>query len=162
LQRELHRKVKGSKNREKVRQKIARLYVLISDVRRDMLDQFTTRLVRENQVLVVEDLSVVTLMRARSGKGWRRKAKLNQAIADASWGESVRQLRYKCEWYGRTLVTVDRFFPSTRRCSSCHAMGPKMDVSVRQWTCAECGAVHDRDVNAAVNLQDEGMRLLAV
>ena len=66
------------------------------------------------------------------------------------------------EWYGRRLVVVDRFFPSTRRCSACHAMGPKMDVSVRQWTCAQCGVCHDRDVNAAVNLRDEGLRLLAV
>jgi putative transposase len=159
LQRELHRKVKGSRNREKVRRRIARLYALIGDVRRDMLDQFTTRLVRENQVLVVEDLSIVTLLRPARGKGRRRKAKLSQAIIDAGWGELLRQLRYKCEWYGRTLVVVDRFFPSTRRCSACHAKGPKLDVSVREWTCAECGAVHDRDVNAAVNLRDEGMRL---
>ncbi|MEU9323831.1 RNA-guided endonuclease TnpB family protein [Streptomyces canus] len=161
LQRELHRKVRGSKNRQKVREKIARLYALISDVRRDMLNRLTTRLVRENQVLVVEDLSVRTLMRAARGKGRRRKAKLNEAIVDASWGELLRQLRYKCEWYGRTLVVVDRFFPSTRRCSACHVMGPRMDVSVRHWTCAECGALHDRDVNAAVNLRAEGLRLLA-
>ncbi|KQW16864.1 RNA-guided endonuclease TnpB family protein [Streptomyces sp. Root369] len=161
LQRELHRKVRGSKNRQKVREKIARLYALISDVRRDMLNQVTTRLVRENQVLVVEDLSVKTLMRVARGKGRGRKAKLNQAIKDASWGELLRQLRYKCEWYGRTLVVADRFFPSTRRCSACHVMGPRMDVSVRKWTCAECGALHDRDVNAAVNLRDEGLRLLA-
>ncbi|MFF7545386.1 RNA-guided endonuclease InsQ/TnpB family protein [Streptomyces canus] len=161
LQRELHRKVRGSRNRQKVREKIARLYALISDVRRDMLNQLTTRLVRENQVLVVEDLSVRTLMRVARGKGRGRKAKLNQAIMDASWGELLRQLRYKCEWYGRTLVVVDRFFPSTRRCSACHVMGPRMDVSVRKWTCAECGALHDRDVNAAVNLRDEGLRLLA-
>ncbi|WLW54075.1 RNA-guided endonuclease InsQ/TnpB family protein [Streptomyces sp. YU58] len=161
LQRELHRKVRGSKNRQKVREKIARLYALISDVRRDMLNRVTTRLVRENQVLVVEDLSVATLVRSARGKGRRRKAKLNQAILDASWGELLRQLRYKCEWYGRTLVVVDRFFPSTRRCSACHVVGPKMDVSVRQWTCDECGALHDRDVNAAMNLRDEGLRLLA-
>ncbi|WBO65482.1 RNA-guided endonuclease InsQ/TnpB family protein [Streptomyces camelliae] len=161
LQRELHRKVKGSKNRGKVRQKIGRLYALIRDVRRDMLDQLTTRLVRENQVLVVEDLSVVNLTRAARGKGRKHKARLNQAITDAAWGELLRLLRYKCEWYGRKLVVVDRFFPSTRRCSACHAMGPRMDVSVRQWTCAECGALHDRDVNAAVNLRDEGVRLLA-
>ncbi|WP_406125853.1 transposase [Streptomyces canus] len=161
LQRELHRKVRGSKNRQKVREKIARLYALISDVRRDMLNQLTTRLVRENQVLVVEDLSVGTLMSAARGKGRRRKAKLNQAIVDASWGELLRQMRYKCEWYGRTLVVVDRFFPSTRRCSACHVVGPRMDVSVRQWTCAGCGILHDRDVNAAVNLRDEGLRLLA-
>ncbi|WP_442819097.1 RNA-guided endonuclease InsQ/TnpB family protein [Streptomyces sp. NBC_01235] len=133
----------------------------MTDVRRDMLDQLTTRLVRENQVLVVEDLSVATLSRAGRGKGRRRKAKLNQAILDASWGELLRQLRYKCEWYGRELVVVDRFFPSTRRCSACQAVGQRLDVSVRRWTCSGCGAVHDRDVNAAVNLRDEGLRLLA-
>ncbi|UUU23115.1 RNA-guided endonuclease InsQ/TnpB family protein [Streptomyces sp. DSM 40750] len=159
LQRELHKKVKGSKNRNKIRQKIARVYALISDVRKDMLDKFTTRLVRENQVLVVEDLSILTLLRPARGKGRRRKAKLNEAIIDAGWGELLRQLRYKCEWYGRTLVIVDRFFPSTRQCSACQAKGPRMDVSVREWICAECGAGHDRDVNAAVNLRDEGMRL---
>ncbi|MEU6228787.1 RNA-guided endonuclease TnpB family protein [Streptomyces sp. NPDC047042] len=159
LQRELHRKVRGSANRDRVRRKIARLYALIGDVRRDMLDQFTTRLVRENQVLVVEDLAVGNLLRPARGKGRRRKAKLNEAIVDAGWGELLRQLRYKCEWYGRTLVIVDRFFPSTRRCSACHTKGPKLDVSVREWTCGECGVVHDRDVNAAVNLRDEGLRL---
>ncbi|MFE4048845.1 RNA-guided endonuclease InsQ/TnpB family protein [Streptomyces sp. YIM B13518] len=159
LQRELHKKTRGSRNRDKVRRRIARLYALIGDVRRDMLDKLTTRLVRENQVLVVEDLSVVTLMRAARGKGRRRKAKLNEAILDAGWGELLRLLRYKCEWYGRTLVIVDRFFPSTRRCSACHTKGLGMDLSVRRWVCAECGAVHDRDVNAAVNIRDEGMRL---
>ncbi|MGW9495988.1 RNA-guided endonuclease InsQ/TnpB family protein [Streptomyces prasinus] len=159
LQRELHRKVKGSKNREKARRKIACLYARIRDVRKDMLDQLTTHLVRENQVLVVEDLSVATLMRGASGKGGRRKTGLITAIRDAAWGELLRQLAYKCEWYGRTLVMVDRFFPSTRRCSACHVKGSSLHVSVRHWSCAACGAVHDRDVNAAVNLRDEGMRL---
>ncbi|MGW0555539.1 RNA-guided endonuclease InsQ/TnpB family protein [Streptomyces sp. NPDC002926] len=157
-QRELHRKQKGSKNRDKARKRIARLYALMNDVRRDMLDRFTTRLVRENQVLVVEDLRIANLMRSAAGKGRRRKAGLNQSIIDASWGELLRQLRYKCQWYGRTLVILDRFFPSTRRCSACHTKGPRLDVSVREWTCAECGAVHDRDENAAVNLRDEGRR----
>ncbi|MFF9913736.1 RNA-guided endonuclease InsQ/TnpB family protein [Streptomyces sp. NPDC013457] len=158
-QRALHRKQRGSKNREKARTRIARLYTLIGDVRRDLLDQFTTRLVRENQVLVVEDLPIANLMRPAKGKGRRRKAKLNQALKDAAWGELLRQLRYKCEWYGRTLVIVDRFFPSTRRCSVCHTKGPRLDVSVREWVCAQCGVVHGRDANAAVNLRDEGMRL---
>ena len=158
-QRSLHRKKKGSKNRGKARERIARLYGTISDIRRDLLDQFTTRLVRENQVLVVEDLPITNLMRPAKGKGRRRKAKLNQAIMDAAWGELLRQLRYKCEWYGRTLVIVDRFFPSTRRCSACHTKGPRLDVSVREWACSECGVAHSRDVNAAVNLRDEGMRL---
>ncbi|MFE7046221.1 RNA-guided endonuclease InsQ/TnpB family protein [Streptomyces atratus] len=159
LQRGLHRNNKGSKNWGKARVRIARLYALIGDVRRDMLDQLTTRLVRENQVLVVEDLAIANLMRAAVGKGRRRKSRLNKSISDAAWGELLRQLRYKCAWYGRTLVIVDRFFPSTRRCSCCHAKGPSLDVSVREWTCAECGATHDRDVNAARNLRDEGMRL---
>ncbi|MEU2677226.1 RNA-guided endonuclease TnpB family protein [Streptomyces sp. NPDC007107] len=159
LQRGLHRKKKGSANRGKARERIARLYALISDVRRDMLDQLTTRLVRENQVLVVEDLAIMNLLRPAVGRGRRRKAALSRSIMDAAWGELLRQLRYKCAWYGRTLVIVDRFFPSTRRCSDCHAKGPSLDLSVREWTCAECGAVHDRDVNAARNLRDEGMRL---
>jgi putative transposase len=159
LQQDLHRKVRGSRNREKARQEIARLYALIGDVRKDMLDQLTTRLVRENQVLVVEDLSVASLMSAGKGEGRGRKARLNESIADASWGELLRMLTYKCAWYGRTLVVVDRFFPSTRRCSACRATGPKLDVSIRAWTCAECGVRHDRDVNAAVNLREEGARL---
>lgn len=159
LQRGLHRKKRGSKNRGKARERVARLYALISDVRRDMLDQLTTRLVRENQVLVVEDLAIMNLLRPAAGKGRRRKARLSQSIMDAAWGELLRQVRYKCAWYGRTLVIVDRFFPSTRRCADCHAKGPSLDVSVREWTCAECGAVHDRDENAARNLREEGMRL---
>ncbi|WP_329381487.1 transposase [Streptomyces sp. NBC_01351] len=159
LQRSLHRKPKGSKNRGKVRERIARLYASIGDVRRDLLDQFTTRLVRENQVLVVEDLPIANLLRTATGKHRKRKAALNRSIFDAAWGELLRQLRYKCAWYGRTLVIVDRFFPSTRRCSACHTKGPKLDVSIREWTCAECGASHNRDTNAAVNLRDEGMRL---
>ncbi|MEU8775118.1 RNA-guided endonuclease TnpB family protein [Streptomyces sp. NPDC048606] len=159
LQRDLHRKERGSKNRGKARERIARLYAKIGDVRRDLLDRFTTRLVRENQVLVVEDLAIGNLMRAGTGTGRRRKAALNRSIGDAAWGELLRQLTYKCAWYGRTLVVVDRFFPSTRRCSACHAKGPRQDVSIRAWTCAECGAAHDRDTNAAVNLHDEGMRI---
>lgn len=110
-------------------------------------------------MLVVEDLSIAGLMRPASGKGRRRKAGLIRSIVDAAWGELLRQLRYKCEWYGRTLVIVDRFFPSTRRCSACHTKGPRLDPSVREWACAECGVTHDRDENAAVNLRDEGMRL---
>ncbi|MFI7238743.1 RNA-guided endonuclease InsQ/TnpB family protein [Streptomyces cyaneofuscatus] len=159
LQRSLHRKKKGSKNREKARQEIARLYALIGDVRRDALDQLTTRLVRENQVLVAEDLSIASLVRSPKGKGRRRKAGLNRAILDASWGELLKQLLYKCAWYGRTLVIVDRFFPSTRRCSACGVTGPKLDLAVRGWSCGGCGAVHDRDVNAARNLREEGTRV---
>ncbi|WP_457786212.1 RNA-guided endonuclease InsQ/TnpB family protein [[Kitasatospora] papulosa] len=106
LQRGLHRKKKGSANRDKARERIARLYALISDARKDMLDQLTTRLVRENQVLVVEDLAITNLLRPATGRGRRRKAGLIRSIKDAAWGELLRQLRYKCAWYGRTLVIV--------------------------------------------------------
>ncbi|MFI8937995.1 RNA-guided endonuclease InsQ/TnpB family protein [Streptomyces syringium] len=159
LQRQLHRKKRGSKNRAKARRSIARLYARIGDVRKDVLDQLTTRLVRENQVLVVEDLDIESLKRDRPGMHRRLRARLNEAISDAGWGELLRQLAYKAEWYGRTLVVVSRYFPSTQLCSTCHTgSGPK-DLSVRVWTCAGCAAVHDRDVNAAVNLRKEGLRL---
>ncbi|MET3984799.1 RNA-guided endonuclease TnpB family protein [Streptomyces sp. PvR034] len=150
LQKELHRKQKGSNNRGKARLKIAKLYASITDIRTDSLDQLTTRLVRENQALVVEDLAVANLMRTKT---------LRNSMADASWGTLLEMLRYKAAWYGRTVVVVDRFFPSTRRCSACHAKGERHALSVRSWTCGACGAVHDRDGNAAVNLRDEGVRL---
>ncbi|MER5775714.1 transposase [Streptomyces sp. NPDC002039] len=159
LQKDLHRKQKGSRNRGKARERIAKLHASLSDARQDGLDQLTTRLVRENQVLVVEDLAVAQLTRASSGATRRGKAGLNRSILDAAWGEFLRLLRYKCAWYGRTLVIVDRFFPSTRRCSACRTKGERLDLSVRSWSCAACGATHDRDVNAAVNLRDEGLRL---
>ncbi|QYA95039.1 transposase [Streptomyces anulatus] len=159
LQRSLHRKQRGSRNRERARQEIARLYALIGDVRRDALDRLTTRLVRENQVLVVENLSIASLVRSPEGKNRRRKAGLNRSILDASWSTLLRRLQYKCAWYGRTLVLVDRFFPSTRRCSACGTNGPKLDLAVRGWSCGGCGAEHDRDVNAARNLRHEGIRM---
>ncbi|PSJ26653.1 transposase [Streptosporangium nondiastaticum] len=159
LQRQLHRKKRGSSNRNKARLAIARLYARISDIRKDMLDQLTTRLVRENQVLVVEDLDIAGMKRDRPGMQARRKARLNEAISDAGWSELLRQLTYKAEWYGRTLVVVDRHFPSTRRCSACHTLSGPKELSVRVWTCALCGTERDRDVNAAINLREEGLRL---
>ncbi|MEU1374055.1 RNA-guided endonuclease TnpB family protein [Streptomyces triculaminicus] len=159
LQRQLHRKQRGSGNREKVRLAIARLYARIGDVRRDLLDQLTTRLVRENQVLVVEDLDIEGLKRRRSGMDKRLRARLNEGITDAGWGALLRRLAYKAEWYGRTLVVVDPHYPSTRICSHCQAVAGPTDLSVRAWTCAACGATHDRDGNAAVNLREEGLRL---
>ncbi|MCQ8769092.1 RNA-guided endonuclease InsQ/TnpB family protein [Streptomyces telluris] len=159
LQRQLHHKKRGSSNRNKVRLAIARLYARIRDVRKNMLDQLTTRLVRENQVLVVEDLDIAGMKRDRSGMQARRRARLNEAISDGGWGELLQQLTYKAEWYGRTLVVVNRHFPSTLRCSACHTNGGPKDLSVRVWACAMCGAEHDRDVNAAVNLREEGLRL---
>jgi putative transposase len=146
-QRELARKEKGSANRAKTKQRVARLYARITDRRRDHLHKVTTRLVRENQVIAVEDLAVHNLVKNRS---------LARAISDASWRQLRFMLEYKARWYGRTLVTVDRWFPSSKLCSACGVLQGKMPLHVREWECA-CGAVHDRDVNAARNVLAAGL-----
>lgn len=146
-QRALARKAKGSNNRAKARLKVARVHARITDRRRDHLHKVTTRLVRENQVIAVEDLTVRNMVRNHS---------LARAISDASWREFRSMLEYKAQWYGRTLVAVDRWFPSSRLCSACGALQEKMPLNVRTWECA-CGAVHDRDVNAARNILAAGL-----
>ncbi|GAA3119681.1 RNA-guided endonuclease TnpB family protein [Nonomuraea salmonea] len=146
-QRALARKEKGSNNRAKARARVAGVYARIADRRRDHLHKVTTRLVRENQVIAVEDLTVRTMVRNRS---------LARAISDASWRELRSMLEYKARWYGRTVVAVDRWFPSSKLCSQCGALREKMPLNVREWMCA-CGAVHDRDVNAARNVLAAGL-----
>jgi putative transposase len=146
-QRALARKEKGSNNRAKARLKVARAHARIADRRRDFLHKVTTRLVRENQVIAVEDLTVRNMVKTHS---------LARAISDASWRELRSMLEYKAQWYGRTLVAVDRWFPSSKLCSACGALQEKMPLNVREWTCA-CGAVHDRDVNAARNVLAAGL-----
>jgi putative transposase len=146
-QRALARKEKGSNNRAKARLKVARVYARITDRRRDHLHKVTTRLVRENQVIAVEDLTVRNMVKNHS---------LARAISDASWRELRSMLEYKARWYGRTLVAVDRWFPSSKLCSACGALQEKMPLNVRTWECA-CGAVHDRDVNAARNVLAAGL-----
>ncbi|QYC41968.1 putative transposase [Nonomuraea coxensis DSM 45129] len=141
-QRALARKQKGSNNRAKARLRVAKIYARIADRRRDYLHKVTTRLVRENQVIAVEDLAVRNLLKNHA---------LARAISDAGWRELLRMLEYKTDWYGRTLVVVDRFFPSSKLCSVCGALREEMPLSVREWTCA-CGAIHDREVNAAQNM----------
>lgn len=147
LSRSLARKVKGSKNYEKARVKLAKLHAKISDRRRDTLHKLSTRLVHENQVIAVEDLNV---------KGMVRNRRLSRAISDVGWGEFVRQLAYKCEWYGRTLVKCDRFFPSSKTCNVCGVIRESLRLDIRCWTCDACGAEHDRDVNAAKNILAAG------
>ncbi|MFE0459202.1 RNA-guided endonuclease InsQ/TnpB family protein [Kitasatospora sp. NPDC058965] len=150
-QRELARKAKGSNNREKARRKVARVHARIADQRRDFLHKLTTRLVHENQVVVIEDLTVRTML---------KNGKLSRAISDASWSELRTMLEYKTGWYGRELITVDRWFPSSKRCSACGSIRNTMPLSVREWTC-DCGAVHDRDVNAAKNILAAGLAVTA-
>ncbi|MFG1754271.1 RNA-guided endonuclease InsQ/TnpB family protein [Streptosporangium sandarakinum] len=145
-QRALARTAKGSANRAKARRKVARVHARISDRRTDFLHKLTTRLVRENQTVVIEDLTVRTLVKNHS---------LARAISDASWRRMRPMLEYKTAWYGRELVVVDRFFPSSRLCSVCGIVQSTMPLSVREWECA-CGVSHDRDVNAARNILAAG------
>jgi putative transposase len=147
-QRELSRKAKGSANRVKARRKVARIHARITDRRHDVLHQLTTRLVRENQTLVIEDLTVRTMVRNRS---------LARAIGDAAWSQFRSMLEYKAAWYGREVVAMDRFFPSSRLCSACGTLQERMPLHVRTWTCEGCGTTHDRDVNAAQNLLAAGL-----
>lgn len=146
-QRDLARKAKGSANRAKARLRVAKVYARIADRRRDFLHKLSTRLVRENQAIAVEDLTVRNMVKNR---------KLARAISDASWRELRSMLEYKAAWYGRELVAVDRWFPSSKLCSACGTLQERMPLSVREWTCA-CGAVHDRDVNAAKNVLAAGL-----
>ena len=148
LQKALSRKVKGSNNRYKARLKVAKVHAEISDARQDFLHKLTTRLVRENQTIAVEDLAVKNMLKNR---------KLSQAISDASWGELVRQLEYKCDWYGRRFVKIDRWFPSSKRCGHCGHVVEKLPLNVREWDCPKCGTNHDRDVNAAKNILAAGL-----
>jgi IS605 OrfB family transposase len=120
----------------------------IVDARTDFLHKLTTQLVRENQTIAVEDLAIKNLVKNR---------KLALAISDASWGELIRQLTYKCQWYGPELIKIDRWFPSSKRCGNCGHVVEKLPLNVREWDCSKCGAHHDRDLNAAKNILAAGL-----
>jgi putative transposase len=145
-QRRLARKKKGSKNREKAKRKVARAHARVRRARADFHHKLSRRIISENQVICVENLSV---------KGMAR-TKLAKSIADAGWSSFIDMLKYKAKWYGRELIQIDRFAPTTRTCSGCGVVHGQKELSVREWTCEDCGAEHDRDVNAAINIMVAG------
>jgi putative transposase len=142
-QRALSRKQKGSKNREKARLVLAKKHEKIANQRKDFLHKLSNKITDENQVIVIETMRSSNMM---------KNHKLAKAIGDVSWSEFCRQLAYKAEWKGRTLIKADRFYPSTQICSACGHRDGKKALHIRDWTCPACGATHDRDINASKNL----------
>jgi putative transposase len=151
LQRCVSRKVRGSNNRRKAGLKVARLHARISDTRRDTLQKFTTKIIRENQAIFVEGLNVAGMVKNHN---------LAKHIADAAFGEIFRELEYKATWYGRTYLPLDRYFPSSKLCSSCGHLLEELPLSIREWDCPACGVHHDRDINAAIHIKKAGQYLL--
>ena len=153
-QRKLSHKVKGSKNWNNQKIKVARIYEKIHNTRIDNLHKISHKLVSENQVIVSEDLSVSNMVKNRN---------LAKAISDCGWYELTRQISYKSDWNNRQYIKVDRFFASSQMCNCCgYVNKDTKDLSVRKWTCPQCGVIHDRDINAAINILNEGLRLLDV
>ena len=151
LQRQLSNKVIGSHNRYKAKVKLARKHEKINNIKINYIHNITTQLVRENQTIVIEDLNV---------KGMMKNHNLAKSIQELSIHETFRQLKYKCEWYGRDLIVVDRWFPSSKLCSVCDYKYKNLSLNERVWLCPVCGTKHDRDYNAATNIENEGKRIL--
>ncbi len=151
-QRVMAKKQKGSANRAKARLKVARIHARIKDQRHDQLHKLSTRLVRENQTVLIEDLSVRNMVRNHS---------LAKSISDAGWFEFRRQLEYKADWYGREVIAIDRWYPSSKTCSACGHLLSSLPLNIREWTCPECSAIQDRDVNAAKVIKAVGLTVSA-
>jgi len=152
LQKRLSKKKKGSNNRNKARLKVAKLHARIADTRKDFLHKLSTKLINENQVIAVESLAVSNMLKNR---------KLAKSISDAGWSEFVRQLEYKAKWYGRTLIGIDKWYPSSKRCNTCGHTIATLSLNTRTWECPSCKTSHDRDVNAAKNILTAGLAGLA-
>ncbi|WP_433352738.1 RNA-guided endonuclease InsQ/TnpB family protein [Microtetraspora malaysiensis] len=151
-QRRMARKQRGSNNRVKARAKVARAHTKVADARADFLHKTSARLVRDHDVIVIEDLAVKNMVRNRS---------LAKAISDSGWGEFRRQLEYKAAKYGRHLIVIDRWYPSSKACSACGHLLAALSLGTRRWTCPGCGTLHDRDINAAKNILAAGRAVSA-
>src|SRR6266699_411706 len=151
-QRRHAKKQKGSKSRQKARRKVAKIHARIADRRRDYQHKLSTKLIRENQVVCVESLQVKNMV---------QNHRLAKAINDVGWGEFVRQLDYKAQWYGRTLVKIDKFYPSSKRCHHCGHVLDSLSLEIRHWVCPECQMEHERDINAAQNVLAAGLAVSA-
>lgn len=152
LQKQLSRKQNGSNNRNKARIKLAKVYKRITDKKQYYLHQVSNYLIDENQVICMEDLNV---------SGMLKNHKLAENIQELKLGEFRRMLEYKANWYGRKLVFVDRFYPSSKTCNHCGYINKNLKLSDRQWICPDCGKIIERDYNAALNIRDEGIRLIS-
>ncbi|MGF7535691.1 RNA-guided endonuclease TnpB family protein [Bacillus mexicanus] len=145
-------KLIDAKNYQKQKIKVARLHEKVKNQRQDFLHKLSTDLVKNHDVIVIEDLHT---------EGMLKNRKLSKAISDVSWSEFVSMITYKADWYGKTIIKIDRWFPSSQICNNCgHQDGPK-PLNIRTWTCNNCGCAHDRDINAAMNIKNEGLRLIA-
>jgi putative transposase len=152
-QKRLAKKQKGSSNRNKARKAVAKVHEKITRCREDFLHKLSRKLVDENQVIVVENLAVKNMV---------KNHKLAKSISDCGWGQFCTMLKYKAEWKGKYYIEVDRFFPSSKTCNNCLNQVDSLTLDMRLWQCPKCGTIHDRDINAAKNIRDEGLRILAV
>ena len=148
-QKHLSKKIKGSSNRNRARLKVSKIHKKITNSRKDAIHKATTNLVRNNDIIIMENLKTKNMLKNR---------KLAKAINDASFGEIKRQLEYKATWYKKVLIKIGTFYPSSKTCSNCNYINQELKLQHRSWKCTQCAKTHDRDYNASINILNEGLR----
>ena len=164
-QQKLSKMTKGSNNYYKQKKKIAKLHLHIANQRLDHAHKLSTKLIRENQIISIEDLDIKSMLKKEDATTKTRSTNDNnkaRAILDAGWGQFIRLLEYKAQWYGRQVIKIGRYVPSSQMCSHCKSINPAVkDLSVRSWVCPNCNTAHNRDYNAAINILQEGLKIAA-